>query len=123
MQLVDLLAEAGPDAVIDIDNALCRESMQVIGAPLMLQATAQNCSTHRCACECLCSARPNCCALSALHCCQLHGRCTFLRPSSTGRLLEVHQRLFRQRGCIKYVYSRTSTSMALPVLLAGWVGL
>lgn len=37
MQLVDLLAEAGPDAVIDIDNALCRESLQVIGAPLMLQ--------------------------------------------------------------------------------------
>jgi len=32
LQLADLIAEAGPDAVIDIDNALCRESLQVIGA-------------------------------------------------------------------------------------------
>ena len=56
MQLVDLLAEAGPDAVIDIDNALCRESLQVIGAQLMPAVFALHCSTHCCACKCLCSA-------------------------------------------------------------------
>ena len=51
MQLVDLLAEAGPDAVIDIDNALCRESLQVIGPPSELAATAQHCGSHHCACQ------------------------------------------------------------------------
>ena len=67
MQLVDLLAEAGPDAVIDIDNALCRESLQVIGAPPVLQATPLHCSTHYCACKCLCTVGPYQCALSTLH--------------------------------------------------------
>ncbi len=37
-QLVDLIAAAGPDVVIDIDNALCRESLQVIGARAALSS-------------------------------------------------------------------------------------
>ena len=32
--------EAGPEVVVDIDNALCRESLQVIGALL-------RCNRHR----------------------------------------------------------------------------
>lgn len=32
-QLVVVLKSVGPDEVVDIDNALCRESLDVIGAP------------------------------------------------------------------------------------------
>jgi hypothetical protein len=37
-QLVGLIDAAGPDVVIDIDNALCRESLQVIGARAVLSS-------------------------------------------------------------------------------------
>ncbi len=39
-QLVDILRTVGPDQVVDIDNALCRESLDVIGAPCAFQAAS-----------------------------------------------------------------------------------
>ncbi len=32
-QLIEVLKTVGPQEVVDIDNALCRESLDVIGAP------------------------------------------------------------------------------------------
>ena len=79
VQLVDLLAEAGPDAVIDIDNALCRESLQVIGAPMhrmWLLCTASSATV-------LASARWNSCSelvrFANRACNEVHGRRTRIR--------------------------------------------
>ena len=33
-QLILVLAEVGPSVAVDMDNATCRESLDVIGAPL-----------------------------------------------------------------------------------------
>ncbi len=32
-QLIEVLKTVGPEEVVDMDNALCRESLDVIGAP------------------------------------------------------------------------------------------